>query len=132
MPPSSGTAAVRPVGVEPTRLPWQGSRLPVDLMDALMPIQVVKEAEWFRVSSRVGGSRTHTSAVKSRVRCRYATTPFVGVVLRLYRMSSPRFSMTRLGVALRRGVQQTRPREMREVRSSGRKIRETSSHERTG
>src|SRR4051812_8750378 len=30
------------------------------------------------ISHRVGGIRTPTSAVKSRVRCRYATTPVVG------------------------------------------------------
>lgn len=53
----------RPVGVEPTLPPWQGSRLPLHHGRVLLLIGA-------------GGIRTLAVQVKSLLCCRYTTTPF--------------------------------------------------------
>src|SRR5260370_485114 len=83
--------AEHPAGVEPARPTWQAGRLPLHHGCAFSPVGpegLEPSRRGLRdryaaastlvpplVISRVGGTRTLTSSLKRRVRCRYATTP---------------------------------------------------------
>ena len=64
-----------PAGVEPARPTWQAGRRPLHhgCVPGL-PFRARRRARNDKPYSRVGGTRTLTSSLKRRVRCRYATT----------------------------------------------------------